>query len=199
MSAKAKKIYQIKVTLMDIRPPIWRRLLVNSDIKLDRFHGVLQDAMGWMNCHLHQFEQDGAVYGSADGLEEAIDFDMDVMNEGKYRLSDLLGQEQDSLIYLYDFGDSWRHKIVLEKILPFDKEGSAVKCIKGKRACPPEDCGGPWGYKKLLEVLADPSHEEYEAMLEWVGEEFESEHFDLAKTNYFIERQYATDAGSVMH
>ncbi len=199
MPVKQKKIYQIKVELMDIRPPIWRRLLVTNDIKLDSLHSILQDAMGWFNCHLHQFEQGGVFYGMASDQEDPFSIEEEIESEGKYRLSDLLQREKDSLVYEYDFGDSWRHKIQLEKILPFDKEAPSGVCIQGERACPPEDCGGPWGYQSLLETLADTSSDDYEEMREWVGDEFDPEAFDLAKTNRFIERRYAMDPESILH
>jgi hypothetical protein len=147
MPTKSAKTYQIKVTLMDIRPPIWRRLLVNSNMKLDSFHQVLQDAMGWLNCHLHLFEQGGLLYEMPSAQDDlfGLDIESESEPEGKYSLADLLQREKDSFLYEYDFGDSWRHKIELEKILPFDKQVPIARCIKGKRACPPEDCGGPWG------------------------------------------------------
>jgi hypothetical protein len=199
MPKKSTKTYQIKVTLMNIRPPIWRRLLVNSDIKLDSFHSILQDAMGWANCHLHQFQQADVLYGMASEQEDLMDFGMQAKQEGQYRLSNLLKREKDSFFYEYDFGDSWRHKIVLEKILPLDKDAPTAKCIKGKRACPPEDCGGPWGYQALLQTLSDPSHEDFDEVHEWIGEEFDPERFDLARTNHLIEIQYSSDPSSTMH
>ena len=93
----------------------------------------------------------------ASAQEDPFDFDIESEPESKYALSDLLQQEKDSFFYEYDFGDSWRHKIILEKIFPFDKQVPIAKYIKGKRACPPEDCGGPWGYQSFLEILADPT------------------------------------------
>lgn len=198
MPAKLKKNYQIKVKLMDIQPPIWRRLLVTSDIKLDSLHSVLQDAMGWFNCHLHQYEHAGALYGMASEQEDPFGLDERVESEGKYRLSDLLQQEKDSLIYEYDFGGGWRHEIQLEKILPLDKQAPSAICVEGERACPPEDCGGPWGYQSLLDTLADPSSEDYAEMREWVGEEFDPEEFNLVKTNRFIEQRHAMDPESML-
>jgi hypothetical protein len=183
MSAPKKRfVYQLKVTLNDSKPPIWRRILVPSDVSLDRFHMILQVAMGWTNSHLHQFISGRKMYGMT-GDEWGMELDLDVEDENKYKLSDLLKEEKDSLIYEYDFGDSWEHKIILEKKLPYDKSLKVPSCIKGKRACPPEDCGGVWGYEELLEVMKNPSHPEYENMLEWLGGEIDSEYFDREEVN----------------
>lgn len=189
MAAKPLRlIYQIKVTLTGIRPPIWRRLLVRSDITLEQFHEILQDAMGWMNCHLHQFEHADEVYGMEVQNELALDFDDEVADEGKHRLSELLRWEKDALIYEYDFGDSWRHKVVLERMFPFDPRAPLAQCAKGKRACPPEDCGGSWGYLEMLRILGDPEDAEYEETWEWVGEDFDPERFDLNEINQLLKR-----------
>jgi hypothetical protein len=164
-------IYQIKISLIGVKPPIWRTVLVPGDLGLAAFHEVIQVAMGWTDSHLHQFTAKDKFYGVPDE------------DESKYKLSQLLTKERDSLIYEYDFGDSWEHKILLEKILPYDTNTALPVCIKGKRACPPEDCGGIWGYEELLEIISDPKHTEYESMLEWLGGEFDPEEFDLEDIN----------------
>jgi hypothetical protein len=110
-------------------------------------------------------------------------FEMEFEDEKEYKLSQLLKKEKDSLVYEYDFGDSWEHKIVLEKMLPYDGSVKVPTCIKGKRACPPEDCGGIWGFQNFLEAIQDPSHPEHEEMLEWVGGDFDPELFDIEETN----------------
>jgi hypothetical protein len=141
---------------------------------------ILQETMGWMNEHLHQFTAYGASYGPHDhGLGDELEYE----NEARYRLSQLLTTEKDSLKYEYDFGDGWDHKIILEKILPHDDSVQVPCCIKGKRACPPEDCGGAWGYDNLIEVMADPKHPEHDGMLEWLGGELDPEAFDLDEIN----------------
>ena len=180
-----RSTYQLKVTLVDSKPPIWRRVLVQNNIALDKLHLVLQILMGWTNSHLHQFIFDGVFYGIQDN-----DFgvDMDVENEEKYKLNQLLKFEKDMLKYKYDFGDGWEHKILLEKIVPFEKNNKLPLCIKGKRACPPEDCGGVWGYEELLHTLSNKKDPEYDSMLEWLGGEFNSETFDIEETNQmFVE------------
>ena len=175
-----RNIYQLKVTLIGSKPPIWRRILVSNDITLDKFHLVLQIAMGWTNTHLHQFISNGLFYGIKD---DAFGFDMDIEDEDKYKLNQLLKSEKDTIIYEYDFGDSWEHKVLLEKILPFNTDNKLPCCIKGKRACPPEDCGGIWGFGDLIDMLNDSEHPEHESMLEWLGDEFNSEAFDIEQTN----------------
>lgn len=184
-SLKPRTIYQLKVTLEDIKPPIWRRILVSSKINLGQFHIVLQIAMGWTNSHLHQFISGQTMYGMADD-NMSVELGLDLEDETQDQLSDLLTEEKDSLRYEYDFGDGWLHKIVLEKKLTYDEAVNLPSCVKGKRACPPEDCGGVWGYEELLEVLKDPSHPEYEEMLEWLEGKFEPEDFDLEETNRML-------------
>lgn len=173
--------YQLKVTLSGIRPPIWRRLLVPSSLSLKDLHDLLQIAMGWTDSHLHQFNTNSAVYGQPD-----IEFGMHRINENRVRLDEVLRRVKDTMTYDYDFGDGWEHKIVLEKIIEIPDDGAVPSCIAGARACPPEDCGGVWGYAELLEVTSDPSHPEHEEMLEWIAEDFDPERFDIAEVNAII-------------
>lgn len=176
-------IYQLKITLRDARPPIWRRVQVPSDITLAKLHKIIQLAMGWYNCHLHEFEILGQAYG-----QPMPEYDLDVLNEQRFRLNQFLTQEKFKFSYLYDMGDSWDHEILVEKILPPDPETRYPTCIKGKRACPPEDCGGVWGYAEFLEVIRDPQHREHQEMLEWVGGQFDAEEFDLEEANRQLKR-----------
>lgn len=186
MSAKkSQPVYQVKITLNGTKPPVWRRMLVPGTIRLDRFHDVLQTVMGWTDSHLHQFISGRTFYGIP---YDDLAFGLETMDERKYKLSQLLKKEKDSIIYEYDFGDSWEHRIVLEKILPANSDVVLPSCIKGKRACPPEDCGGVWGYQDLIEVIRNPSHPEYEEMLDWLGGEFDPEEFDLTNTNKMLAR-----------
>jgi hypothetical protein len=179
-SKRTQQIYQMKVALKGAKPPIWRRILVPGHLTLDRLHMVIQVAMGWTSSHLHQFEAFGDIFGTAD---DELAFEFDVYDEASVKLNTLLQREKDSMTYLYDFGDSWAHKVTLEKILPCDKAQTLPACIKGKRACPPEDCGGIWGYAALLNTLNEPSSPDYQNMLEWVGGGFDPEAFDIAETN----------------
>lgn len=176
------KIYQIKVTLNYTQPPIWRRIEVPSDIKLGKLHHVLQEAMGWTDSHLHAFRIGSETYGKPEP-----DMDYEVKNERNTRL-DAVAAEGDTLVYEYDFGDGWEHALKIEKIFPAEPKVRYPRCTAGKRACPPEDCGGPPGYEYLLEVLRDPKHEEHEEMREWVAEDFDSEAFDLVEVNKALKR-----------
>jgi hypothetical protein len=184
MAAKAK-IYQFKVTLKGIRPPIWRRFQVESHITFLDLHHILQAVMGWYGYHLHQFFVNGYNLTDRATLEESGYGDGDV---AKSWLGKFVQQEGQKFVYEYDFGDSWEHELLLEKILEPEAGASYPRCLKGKRACPPEDCGGVWGYQELLEVLQDPEHPEYEEMREWVDEEFDPEVFDLEGVNQRLSR-----------
>lgn len=175
-----RSIYQVKVTLAGSKPPIWRTILIPSTITLEDFHTVLQIGMGWTDSHLHQFVSGRDIYGTPDS---DFDLDFEIKDERKYKISHCLKKEKDKLIYEYDFGDGWEHKIVLDRILPFDKSVPLPRCMKGKRNCPPEDCGGIWGYQDLLEILQDPTHPEHEEMIEWLGEEFDPDYFDIKEIN----------------
>lgn len=186
MATKASRsIYQLKVTLNGIRPPIWRRILVPSDIRLGKLHRVLQSVMGWDNYHLHQFVAGGIMYGTHG---DEFGMDLDVEDEDKCKLHDLLKTEKKTIRYEYDFGDSWEHTILLEKILPYEVDQKLPRCLKGKRACPPEDCGGVWGYQELLEKLESPDDPEHQEMIEWLGGEFDSEAFDIDEVNQTLSR-----------
>ena len=176
-----ESIYQLKVTLKGIRPPIWRRLLVASDTSLDELHEIIQIAMGWDDCHLHEFGVDGLRFGpngdpnllGLDGPEPETFTPLDVITNGP----------GSKFSYTYDFGDGWEHTILIEKELPLTPESSYPRCIKGKRACPPEDCGGTWGYQHLLEVLSDPSHPDYGDLIHGVPSDLAPETLDLMVTN----------------
>jgi hypothetical protein len=176
--AADEPIYQLKVTLKDSRPPIWRRVQVPGGITLPRLHRVLQIVMGWEDYHLHQFKVGGTCYGQPDP-----DFEDDMRNERSVKLSRIATHEQDRFIYEYDFGDSWEHQIVVEKILPAEPGVRYPRCITGQRACPPEDCGGVWGYDSFVEAVLDPDHPEHDEMLQWVGRPFDPEAFDVDEVN----------------
>ena len=169
-------IFQLKITLKHIRPLIWRRIQVPADIKLGRLHDILQATMGWEDCHLHQFIADDTYYGIPDP-----DFPSNIRSESNVRL-DKIVKPGDTLTYEYDFGDSWQHEIKIEKMLTPEDQRYPV-CLAGKRACPPEDCGGFPGYQRLLRILRNPKHKEYEDMLDWIGGDFDPEAFDLVEIN----------------
>lgn len=166
--------------------------MVPSNVNLGEFHLILQIVLGWTDSHLHQFISGRTTYGTSVD-EFGGDLEMEGEEETQYKLSQLLKREKDSLNYEYDFGDGWEHKIVLEKILPYDGSVKVPTCIKGKRACPPEDCGGIWGYQNFLEAIQDPSHPEHQEMLEWIGGEFDPEFFDIEEANSTLIEYFSHD------
>jgi hypothetical protein len=174
------KVFQMKVTLVDSKPPIWRRILVGDTLSLGKFHELLQIVMGWSDSHLHMFRLNEQIFGAPEDDETGL---METKDERKYKLSQFPFEVGSHFVYEYDFGDGWEHKIVIEKILPFSPDLQIPVCLKGKRACPPEDIGGVWGYIDFLEELADPDNPEREDLLEWIGEDFDPEAFDLDGTN----------------
>lgn len=176
-------VYQFKVTLKGIRPPIWRRFQVTNNITLYKLHLVLQRVMGWDNYHLYQFFIQGISYGDPDP-----DYGLTDVNARKVRLWQVLTEPKMKFVYQYDFGDDWRHEVVLEKTLPPVEGAQYPVCLAGARACPPEDCGGTWGYQELLQTISDPEHEEYEETMEWLGGEFDPEAFDLERINWELKR-----------
>ena len=177
-------IYQIKVTLDESKPPIWRRILVRSDITLGQLHNVIQAVMmGWADYHLHQFIVGETYYGVPDPDYEGF---LEMHDESRVRLNQIVTGEGFKFRYEYDFGDSWEHILAVEKVLPPEPGQQVPMCIKGKRACPPEDVGGVWGYAEFLEAMRDPEHEDHEMYLEWIGGEFDPEEFDLEETNEIL-------------
>lgn len=166
-----KQIYQFKVTLQDIKPPIWRRIQVPSTYTFWDLHVAIQDAMGWQDYHLHEFrvkDQSGMELHIGIPAEENQILGPLVFSGWRQEISALLSTTHPTFKYVYDFGDDWHHTIKLEKILPA-KEGVAYpRCIGGKRNSPPEDCGGPHGYQNMLEVLDDPEDSEHQSTGEWV-------------------------------
>ncbi|MBF6613855.1 MAG: plasmid pRiA4b ORF-3 family protein [Chloroflexi bacterium] len=172
----AKAIYQLKVTLKESKPPIWRRIQVPGSITLAKLHRVLQVVMGWEDYHLHQYIVDDVYYGTRDPDFEAIG--TETVNERGVKLYQIAPDVGSRFVYEYDFGDGWQHQIVVEKLLPAKAGATYPVCIAGKRACPPEDVGGVWGYSDFLQVIRNPSHSERDEMLEWAGGEFDPEAFD---------------------
>jgi len=172
---------QLKLTLRGVsKPPVWRRLVVAADMHLDRLHDVIQTSMGWTDTHLHMFSTATGDYGVPDP-------ELGFRNERSTQVGQFLKQQDDRISYTYDFGDGWEHDIVLEKRLDPGPEAHLPACTGGKGACPPEDCGGPWGYADVKATIVDPGHEDHDHMLDWLGlesaEEFDPAAFDLAEIN----------------
>lgn len=176
-------IYQIKITLDGVTPLVWRRIQVPSDLFLHDFHKVIQTTMGWENAHLHQFTKNGRTFGIADDELEMSDKFMDYTS---IRLMDILKKTGEEIQYIYDFGDNWKHKILLEEILEAANDQYYPICIEGKRNCPPEDCGGSMGYAELLKVINKPGHPEREELLEWLGDDYDPEDFNLDIVNELL-------------
>jgi len=173
--ASEKVVYQLKIALQGAKPPIWRRVLVPDSVTLADLHEIIQLSMGWFDCHLHQFRIGRNLYGPS--LEDDWDLDPPA-DEEDYTLHSLSGSIAPAFYYTYDFGDDWEHRITVEKTLPAAEGKPYPVLLKGKRACPPEDCGGIWGYQDFLEAYTDPAHEEHEAIREWAGPDFAPDRFD---------------------
>jgi len=169
--------HQIKITLRHSKPPIWRRLLVASDTRLDKLHLIIQEAMPWWDSHLHQF-----TAGETEYSNPAFELDF-TEDERRVTLRDIAPTEGSRFDYIYDFGDGWEHIVEVEQILPTDPNQALPVCIKGKRTCPPEDVGGVWGYERFLEAIRDPNHSDHAMYSEWIGGEFDPEAFDLDALN----------------
>lgn len=169
--------FQLKISLKGAKPPIWRRVVIDADLPLEDLHLVIQTVMPWSDSHLHQFIKNRKLY-SCPSLYDDFWGENDTIDYSDMTVSDLLSSEKDKITYEYDFGDGWEHDILLEKILPSSSSNSPrAMYITGKNACPPEDCGGIYGYMALLEIINDPTHENYKYMREWMGLE-EGEVFD---------------------
>ena len=155
-------LYRIKITLLGTKPPVWRQILVPDDT-LDELHGHVQTAMGWTNSHLHQFRVGDALYGDPDLMAENFG-ELGYQDSTTTRLSDLVpkGRKKLRFIYEYDFGDSWEHELVVEAVVPADARVKCPACVDGRRACPPEDVGGVWGYADFLDAIRNPAHEQHE-------------------------------------
>jgi len=192
-AAKRKRlVYQFKVTLEAIEPPVWRRIQVPGDYTFWDLHVAIQDAMGWKDCHLHEFFLPSPEGGGrlSIGIPHDDGFGGKPPLAGwKAKLSGHLSPERNRAVYVYDFGDDWVHELELEDVLPREKRGGYPRCLAGERACPPEDCGGPPGYKELVEAMADPGQERYQELTEWLGGPFDPERFAAAEIVFDDPRQ----------
>jgi hypothetical protein len=185
---KTSQVYQFKIALLDVKPPIWRRIQV-ADGTLDDLHAHIQAAMGWTNSHLHQFEIGGRRYGDPELLDDGWG-DEDFVDSTEVRLSTLLEKKRKSFrfFYEYDFGDGWRHEIAYEGAQPAEIGVKYPRCTEGARACPPEDVGGPWGYMDFVEVMGNPKHERHRELREWFTAPFDPEAFDPLETTKDMRR-----------
>ena len=166
----ADTIARLKITLDDVKPSVLRRVEVPFDIRLDRLHLVIQAAMGWTNSHLYEIRA-----GSVGWSEPDPDWGRDgPLNARKALLNDVLEDiGTKTLRYLYDFGDGWEHTITVERLADPEPGVRYPRLIEVSNRCPPEDCGGPWGYAEFLEAIKDPKHERHAELTEWIGDDFD--------------------------
>lgn len=170
---KPRSVHRLKVTLRGVKPPVWRRIVVYSDCTLGELAPLLEASMGWLGGHLHLFDVGGTRYGTPDP-----DWDTADLHEGRFRLGDVLPSVGSKMRWEYDFGDGWEHDVVVEAIGPPEAGVRYPRCLAGRRACPPEDCGGPWGYEELLQALADPGNPDHAELREWAPPDFDPVQFD---------------------
>lgn len=169
----ATSVHQLKVTVRDVDPPVWRRIALRSDVSLGEMAAVLEGAMGWAGYHLHQLQVGDVRYGMRDPDSEAHELD-----ENQFQIASVLSEIGMEMAWIYDFGDGWEHDVVVEAIGPPEPGVEYPVCLDGQRACPAEDCGGPGGYAYLLEVVENPQHPEYAELSDWLSPDFDPEHFD---------------------
>lgn len=180
----ASSIYQFKISLKDIHPKIWRRIQVPEHYSFYDLHVAIQDAMGWNDYHLHQFVVKNPKTGAKDTIgQNSMEFEFEhVISEDDAKIASYFVSEKDKAWYEYDFGDSWKHEIILQKKISPVANVKYPRCVAGKRACPPEDCGSSCGYAELLDIIANPDHQEYKERMEWLenvgNENFDPEEFD---------------------
>jgi hypothetical protein len=180
--------FQFKIQLQHIADPVvWRRVGVPEQFTFYKFHLIIQCAFGWENCHLFQFSPKGYSSDPIIGVQHP-DAEYQILDSKKIRLQDVFITPRQKLIYIYDFGDDWFHNIVLEKIT--DEKMIRACCTGGEGTCPPEDCGGPWGYENLKSILENPKHPEYADMKEWLGlpknKKWNANAFNLKKANLTV-------------
>lgn len=182
------RIYQFKISLQGIAPAIWRRIQVAEDYSFWDLHVAIQDAMGWLDCHLHLFRvhREHVPVAIEIGIPDdfAIEGDPEIYAGWEAPVSDLFYTVGDTADYIYDFGDDWHHEILLEGILLREGRKKYPRCIDGAGACPPEDCGGIHGYRHMLEILANPDDEEHLEMLEWLGGNYDPLAFNPGKVKF---------------
>ncbi|HEY3374605.1 MAG TPA: plasmid pRiA4b ORF-3 family protein [Candidatus Aquicultor sp.] len=190
MKKKFDNVYQFKIALKGIKPLIWRSIQVPETYNFWDLHVAIQDAMGWSDSHLHEFEMKDPLHGIKSKIGIPVDdFDLfpyehKVLPERNQKIADWFSKTNTTAKYTYDFGDDWVHDVRLEKILSRGKDFTYPRCLTGERACPPEDCGGVWGYEDLLEIIRDPNHKEYEDIIEWLDGELDSEHFSIEEVEF---------------
>lgn len=168
----------MRIELKDVEPLVWRQFLVDPQCMLPKLHLIVQYVMGWENHHQHCFASGARRFGPKDD-----DSDPTWVAEDRYRLRSLAREPGDWFTYEYDFGDSWRHRVTLERTLERSRSVVHPRVVAGANACPPEDCGGPSGYAELKLALASPSLNQYDDTVRWTGARFDPSEFDLRRQN----------------
>ncbi len=182
-TSAADSVVSLKVTLKGTKPPVWRRLLAPGSMTLGELSEAILAAMGWIGGHLHAFDVDGRQYGDPAMLD-------DVANENSLTLNGVVKSGVKRFGFTYDFGDDWEHSVTVEKTLAPAPGQNYPACVDGKRNCPPEDCGGIWGYAELLEILGDRAHPEREERLEWIGDNFDPEKFEVSIADHRLAARF---------
>ncbi len=184
----AQAILQLRIELQDSLPLIWRRVLVPDNISLIKLHQVFQAIMGWDDYHLHEFIINELHYGPVDPDDDlSYDLGPKIIDEKRISLNKVLGDKKQ-FEYIYDYGDNWWHKVLLEKTTPLklDEVMPIAICTGGEMACPPEDVGGIGGFYEFLEAIIDRDHDMHEDMMRWWGEPFDPDHFDNSLVNQLL-------------
>ena len=186
-----KTVYQFKITLLDIKPSIWRQIQVPKSYSFRDLHLAIQDAMGWMDSHLHEFLVKSPVTSEMEsiGVPEEDGFDNSLLSGSKIKIKKYL-PSNSKMRYIYDFGDDWEHELKFEGEYPQLESIEYPLCLAGKRACPPEDIGGVSGYEHFLEAINNPNHEEHQELLDWVGGYFNAEDFDPTQVLFHDPEEY---------
>lgn len=188
MHRKVRLVYQFKVTLLEIRPPVWRRIQVPSTYSFWDLHVAIQDALGWLDYHLHEFripEPKGSRLARI-GIPDDDRFEEEdpILPGWEVPISACFSSENPSAEYTYDFGDDWKHTVKLEDVIPMSPGTRYPICTAGARRCPPEDVGGPHGYREFLRAIRNPKHQEYDSYLEWVGGAFDPDAFESYRVRF---------------
>lgn len=176
-------IVQIKITLQDTKPVIWRRIQVKKNITFFELHNTIQIAMGWKNSHMFEFRGNGYSICLPDEMYSEMSMGEEIHDVIETKLSSILKEVNQTLEYEYDFGDGWEHEILVEKFLPIDTSVRYPNCIDGGMNCPPEDCGGTHGFYYLMSVIKDKKHPEHNETIEWLDGGYNPNEFDLEETN----------------
>ena len=177
-------IIQLKFTLQCTKPPIWRRVLVDKQTTFFELHHIIQIAMGWFNYHLYEFKIHNYRIGEPNEEFEDIGFSKDkIIDASTITLDSIITDIKEKFIYEYDFGDGWKHQVIVEKFLQRDSKTKYPICIDGKLNCPPEDCGGVGGFYRMLEIIENKKHPERKEIVEWLGGNYDSGYFDRDEIN----------------